>query len=53
MLKLLPIKHIIHKEQERAQILLGSLSNYLILEAFTNSFDLHEHHASVMLYASF
>lgn len=52
MLKLLPIKHIIHKEQERAQNLLISLSNYPTLAAFTSSFD-HEHHASLMLYASF
>lgn len=52
MLKPLPIKHIIHKKQERAQNLLISLSNYPTLAAFTSSFD-HEHHASLMLYASF
>ena len=52
MLKLLPIKHIIHKKQERAQNLLISLSNYPTLAASTSSFD-HEHHASLMLYASF
>lgn len=52
MLKLLPVKQVIHKEQERAQNLLISLSNYPTLAAFTSSFD-HEHHASLMLYASF
>ena len=52
MLKLLPVKHVIHKEQETAQNLLISLSNYTTLAAFTSSCD-HEHHASLMLYASF